>query len=449
VAVAFLSAAVAGGSVAGALYFRALLNPYFDVTQAYLDTRMGVVGQTFNLPFFIEISTFYNATWFVLGLILLAVAGLVIGWPRYPRQTTLLVLWFLPYLILYLFVVQFPGTHFYTIMPSWSLLAALTLAALTAAQPARPAARFIVWSGLTLWLALSTWYLYLVFFRQAPEYIVNYRAERSPLYWAPYGENIPEKPRFGLPIHEGWKTLGVLAEWHYLTGTYASNEYSRHLRWYLGGLERVPFAEQPDYIFVAEHLQEPDPAFDDAVLEGYQRVGEVQVRGEPRIAIWAREMLPGAYAIHHAEQFADVFTGLVAALEPWPAPSPLVSNVAFGEGLTLLSAGIDRTEAAQGEQLHVQITWKPDQPVAGEYKLFVHLADATGRPVAQWDGIPGLNTTSTSRWQPGVMFTDHVFLEIPADAQAGAYTVLAGLYDPVTGERMGNRAVSIATVVVR
>ena len=51
-----------------------------------------------------------------------------------------------------------------------------------------------------VWLLVAAGYLYLMCFRQAPEYLVNYERERHPLYSAPYGENVPEKPRCGLPI---------------------------------------------------------------------------------------------------------------------------------------------------------------------------------------------------------------------------------------------------------
>ena len=76
-------------------------------------------------------STFYNSTYFAAGLLLLVALGLFIGWRSQLRGTLLLIGWFLPYLFVYLLVVELLGTHFYTIMPSWSLLAALPLAVLS------------------------------------------------------------------------------------------------------------------------------------------------------------------------------------------------------------------------------------------------------------------------------------------------------------------------------
>ena len=449
IAITAFSAVTVSALIAGATTIRQYLNPYFATTASYLETRLGTVGETFNLPFFVEMSTFYNSTWFAAGLVLLMIAGLVLGWRWRTTATAVLIFWFLPYLVAYLFIVQFPGTHFYMLMPSWSLLAALPLAGLSTARRRNPLRLGSLWGALLFWLASSIFYIYLLFFRQSPEYVIHYQTERLPFFWAPYGENIPAKPRFGFPIYEGWQTLGVLAEWHYLTGTYASNEYSRHLRWYLGGLERVDFDAQPDFIFVAEDLQEPDPAFGDAALEGYQRIGEIQVRNEPRIALWSRSMMPGGYVTYHAEQFARIFPGLVPALHRWPEPSASVLDVPLDDDLDLVSASVDRTHIGAGDTLLVRTKWLTHRQLEHDYKLFVHLADASGMPVAQWDGMPRMNSSATSHWAPGEIIPDRTFVTVPKETAAGTYTLLIGLYDPVTGERVGGQPVEVATIAVR
>ena len=76
-------ATLAGGALLAAAYVPALLAPYFATTQGYLTNRMGTVG-TFNLPFFVEMGTFYNSTYFFAGLIILVTLGTVMGWRRDP-----------------------------------------------------------------------------------------------------------------------------------------------------------------------------------------------------------------------------------------------------------------------------------------------------------------------------------------------------------------------------
>jgi hypothetical protein len=439
---------LAGAVLLAGVYVPFLLNPEFASTQHYLGVRLGGLG-ALNLAFFVEMGTFYNSSYFFFGLILLMLAGLGVGWRTARHQTLLLVLWFLPFFILYIFIMQFPGTHFYLLMESWSLLAALPLAALAQSQRLRPALR---WAGLAFvvaWLLVSAGYLYLAFFRQSPEYVINYDQERVPFYWAPYGENIPAKPRFGFPLREGWKALGTLAEWGCLGNSYASNDRSRHLPgWYLEPLARYPFDAQPDYIYVARHVHELHPRFGDSVLEGYQRVGEVRVREEPRIEIWARQPLPVPYVTYHIEDFA-IFDRVVPPLAAWPDPPVRVRDENLGGTMVLESAGLADTSVGVGDLLHLLLVWRPLQSLTGDYKLFVHLADEGGQPVAQWDSYPCSNTGRTSQWTAGEAVTDHVLLRIPDGTPPGEYSLLVGLYDAATGDRLGDRAIQVAAMTIR
>lgn len=448
VRLAMLLSALAGTVLLASVYVPLLLNPQFAQTQRYLSNRLGSLG-ALNLAFFVEMGTFYNSAYFFFGLILLVLAGLLVGWRTARHRTLLLVLWFFPFLILYIFIMRFPGTHFYLLMQSWSLLAALPLALLSQSRSTRPA---LQWGGLTLvavWLLISAGYLYLVFFRQSPEYVINYEQTRVPFYWTPYGENIPAKPRFGFPIQEGWKALGTLAEWGCLGESYASNERSRVLRsWYLPAATRYRFDLLPDYIYVARHIQEPQPDYTDDVVDGYQRVGEVRVRDEPRIEIWAREPLPVPYVTYHAEDFA-VFDQVVPTLADWPDPTLRVRDEDLGGAMRLASAGLTNTIASKGDVLHLLLVWRPLQSLATDYKLFVHLSDGSGQPLAQWDGYPCSNTGRTSQWTVGEARADHVLLRIPRDMLPGDYPLLVGFYDGATGERLGDRAIQVATVTIR
>jgi hypothetical protein len=77
------------------------------------------------------------------------------------------------------------------------------------------------------------------------------------------------------------------------------------------------------------------------------------------------------------------------------------------------------------------------------------VADEEGRPLAQWDGNPCLNTARTSLWPAGEPVRDHVLFRLPADLPGGEYRLLVGLYDPASGQRLGDRAVEIGHLRVR
>lgn len=443
-----LVAAIAASVILAAVYIPALFNPKFARTQEYLAVRLGD-SAAFNIPFFVELGTFYNSTYFFFGLIFLTTIGLFLGWRAARRRTLVLTLWFAPYLIVYLFVITFPGTHFYLLMESWSLLAALPLAAVTQSRRIRPWVRGVLLGLAVAWLVISAGYLYLMFFQQSPEYLANYEKARVPFYWAPYGENVPVKPRFGFPMQRGWKALGMLTEWGYLGKNYASNERARHVpSWYLAAAKQVAFSSSPDLILVASYVHELHPQYDDSYLESYQRIGEVQVHNEPRIELWAQEPLPAPYVVYHAEDFA-IFDRIVPALSDWPDPSVRLREVALGETMVLKSAGVADTSVTRGDTLQLLLVWQPQEALATDYKLFVHVADESGRPVAQWDGYPCLNTARTSQWPVGESVRDHVLMSLPDGMPSGTYSLLVGLYDETTGERLGGQAIQVATITIR
>ncbi len=443
---------VGGAAIAlvAATYLPLLMNPYFATTQSYLATRLDDFHAN-NLTFFVDMATLYNSTYFAVGLVLLVVGGIALGWRAYRQPIWLLTLWFLPTLILYLAIVQYPGTHFYFMMPSWSLLAAVALVLLD--ERLQQIDWRILWGWrmvLLLWIAVSTLYLYLLFFRQSPAYLVNYPETRVPFYWAPYGDQIPQKPRFGFPIQEGWKTLGVLAEWGYFGKTYASNERSDALRWYLRGYDRVALTDHPDFIFVAQHVQERDPTFDELYLEEstYQRVGEVQVTGQPRIVIWAHAPLAGGYLVYDAERFAQAFDEAVPALNEWMQTPTQVMNETLDTAITLKAVTRNHVRLAAGQVLHLALWWRVEQRLHTDYKLFVHVANKQGYPLAQWDGMPGQNTQRTTTWPAGKIFEDHVLISLPDDMPVGEYDILVGFYNPVTGKRLGEHAIDMMTIKV-
>lgn len=448
---ALLWAGCGGVVVVVATYLPLLFNPYFATTRTYLSSRIDDF-QANNFAFFMEMDTFYNSIYFAVGLLLLLGAGVYIGWRYYRLRTMLLVLWFLPAALFYFFIIQYPGTHFYFMMPAWSVLAALALIWLDNRIRRYNFVAYWGWhGGLLLWMVISTFYLYLLFFQQSPPYLVNYAENRLPLYWAPYGENVPLEPRFGFPMYQGWKTLGVLAEWQYMGESYASNERSDMLRWYLRGFDRVEATANPDFIFVAKDVQEPDRSFDDDSLEAqsYQQIGEVRVRGESQIVIWAQAPLAGGYVTYDAELFDRAFDEAAPALVDWLRTPTTVINETLDHAITLQGVTRNCEHLEAGSTLHLTLWWQVKTSLAHDYKLFVHVADKTGYPIAQWDGLPGQNTQRTTTWQSGLQFQDNVLISLPDNMPAGEYAILIGFYNPATGNRLGEEAIETMTIKVR
>ncbi len=80
--------------------------------------------------------------------------------------------------------------------------------------------------------------------------------------------------------------------------------------------------------------------------------------------------------------------------------------------------------------------WSTDQPVPGDFTVFLHLLDASGQQVAQDDGKPLNGDWPTSAWLPGQTVVDRRQLTLPGGLPSGRYTVNLGLYDAASGARV-------------
>ncbi|MBK8049758.1 MAG: hypothetical protein IPK16_23215 [Anaerolineales bacterium] len=107
----------------------------------------------------------------------------------------------------------------------------------------------------------------------------------------------------------------------------------------------------------------------------------------------------------------------------------------FADGITLQSATAPANGWKPGATQEVRLTWVGVQPERGNYTAFLHLAGPNGL-VAQRDQAPLGGFYPTDVWLPGLPVEDRYPLELPNDLAPGTYTLLAGLYDPVTGQRL-------------
>ncbi len=112
-------------------------------------------------------------------------------------------------------------------------------------------------------------------------------------------------------------------------------------------------------------------------------------------------------------------------------------------GTSVELTGYDLQEVAQapGSPLEVTLHWHVLETPDRNYHTFVHLLDASGEIVAQDDGPPGGGDPPVMGWLPGEYLIDTHTLRLPADLADGQYWLGVGLYDPVTGLRLGERVI--------
>lgn len=88
----------------------------------------------------------------------------------------------------------------------------------------------------------------------------------------------------------------------------------------------------------------------------------------------------------------------------------------------------------RGDSLTVYLYWRPLQKIDRDLTVFVHLMNADQRVAAQRDSVPVNGTWPTRDWLPGELLVDTYSL--PLNGAAGTLSLVAGMYDSATQERI-------------
>jgi len=130
-------------------------------------------------------------------------------------------------------------------------------------------------------------------------------------------------------------------------------------------------------------------------------------------------------------------------------------DAVLGQKILLEGFSVSRRSLAPGDTLIVSLSWKVLAAPRERLKVFVHLSDSSGRPVAQHDGEPIAWHGLTDRWRPGEAYADRHGIVLPQDIAAGDYRLLVGMYRysgqrlPLTvGERQVGDAVELGSISV-
>lgn len=129
------------------------------------------------------------------------------------------------------------------------------------------------------------------------------------------------------------------------------------------------------------------------------------------------------------------------AIRTWLYPQlpeqAIEQTTPFDAGLSLLGYSLAPIEQAiPGGPLCPTLYWQSAAPIPTDYTVFLHLRDETGYVHAQRDNVPVLGFYPTTQWQTDTIVGDMHCFQIPPQAPPGNYTLVAGLYNPATGERL-------------
>ena len=138
------------------------------------------------------------------------------------------------------------------------------------------------------------------------------------------------------------------------------------------------------------------------------------------------------------QKIRHVFAG-EAALEPpqWPQLRPAIQiDALFGQEARLVGADLSQEAALPGDVVTVTLEWRALADIRDDYVGFVHLLSPEGERVAQDDHVPLDGRYPTRLWSRGTVLVDPYRLELPGGLAPGAYSLWAGLYRPVTSDRL-------------
>jgi hypothetical protein len=89
-----------------------------------------------------------------------------------------------------------------------------------------------------------------------------------------------------------------------------------------------------------------------------------------------------------------------------------------------------------GRQAHIVLWWKTLRRPDKNYSVFVHLVDAKGQMITQFDKLPLSDFYPMRSWPLHVDQRDDYPLKIPAHADLDGASLVIGLYDHQTGQRL-------------
>lgn len=98
-----------------------------------------------------------------------------------------------------------------------------------------------------------------------------------------------------------------------------------------------------------------------------------------------------------------------------------------GDLARLMGLSIDSGEVRAGERFTVTLFWQPLGETQRSYTVFVHLLDASGRRVAQYDRVPVNGARPTTGWIANEVIADSYVFDAPA--AGGNLSLAIGLYD--------------------
>jgi hypothetical protein len=114
--------------------------------------------------------------------------------------------------------------------------------------------------------------------------------------------------------------------------------------------------------------------------------------------------------------------------QPQVALSPSqVKELTFGDTIRILDLRLDRTSAAPGETIQLQVMWEAVSAPAESYWMLLQVV-GDGDPVATVESVPSAGRLTTDWWQAGQRLSSRHRIVISPEAPPGDYSLTLGLH---------------------
>ncbi len=119
------------------------------------------------------------------------------------------------------------------------------------------------------------------------------------------------------------------------------------------------------------------------------------------------------------------------------APAPKNAHRAAFDGIgELVGHDLDRAQVAANDALALTLYWRATAPVEKNYVVFAQLLTPDGQVIAQSDRAPAQGARPTRGWVSGEYIADTHALNLNDTPYRGDATLIVGIYDPTTLERV-------------
>jgi mannosyltransferase len=138
-------------------------------------------------------------------------------------------------------------------------------------------------------------------------------------------------------------------------------------------------------------------------------------------------------AEHGYKQLAQDFVGLrvnLYDLGATPGQAALAHRLdaQLGQSILLTGYTLESDSVHSGDSVRLTLFWQAKDKISARYTVFAHLADSTGKPIAQTDSQPLGGTAPTDSWQVGATLADRYALAIQPGTPPGQYELRVGMY---------------------